>query len=179
AYAPVAAGTLRGGRPGAGLFSSYSIPLFWCALFDEKSLVEVKGESSSYPALCKPTKEAILLSCERWARIRGMFEDDFEPQFTAWVDFLERKAKAYVICKTKELYWMYRTRQEFVDDLTKCLTAFDHVPKLGGGRVVLNKRWNYLLGQCYAGFRAGRIVPTANYSYWGHDWRPPGKEDED
>jgi hypothetical protein len=78
--------------PGYVLEASYSIPLFWYALFDEKSIVEIKSGDSSYQALCKPTKEAILLTCERWQRIRGLFEDDFEPRFRAWVNFLEKEA---------------------------------------------------------------------------------------
>jgi hypothetical protein len=176
---PVPPGTPDDDLPGSVLNLAYAIPLFWCALFDEESIVEIDDDGSRYPALVKPAKEAILLSCERWPRIRGLFDDDFEPRFTTWVDFLERKAKAYVICKTKELCWMYRTRQEFVDDLTKCLTAFDHVPKHGRGRVVLNERWSYLLGQCYAGFQGGRIVPQGAYSYWGHGWRPPGEGEDD
>src|SRR5689334_16906129 len=99
---PVKPGTPDDDLPSSVLHASYSVPLFWYALFDETSLVEVASGEARYPALCAPTKEAVLRTCERWGRIRGLFEEDFEPQLVAWVDFLERKAEAHVICKTRE-----------------------------------------------------------------------------
>jgi hypothetical protein len=73
---------------------------------------------------------------------------------------------------------MFRTRELFDEELATCLAAFDHVPKHGKGRVKLNKWWNKLLGQCYAGAQGGRIVAAGPYSFWGHGWRPPGEEAE-
>src|SRR5262245_44082033 len=68
------------------LTASYSIPLFWYALFDERSVVEARYGHVRYPALTKPTKEAILLACDRWPRIRDLLGADVEPLFCQWVD---------------------------------------------------------------------------------------------
>jgi hypothetical protein len=175
---PVTNGTSEDDLPGSVLDAKYSIPLFWYALFDEKSIVEVANGGYSYPALCKPTKAAILLSCERWSRIRGLFDEDFAAQFIAWVDFLETKAKAHVICKTRELYGLFRTRELFMEELTTCLAAFDHVPKPDAGPARLNQWWRKLLGQCFATIQEGVIVAQGDYSFWGHGWRPSGHSDD-
>lgn len=176
---PVTPDTSHDDLPGYVLEASYSIPVFWYALFDEGSIVEVANGEFSYPALCKPTKAAILLSCERWPRIRGLFEESFEQQFTAWVDYLEKRAEAYLICETKEWSDMFRTDEEFVEELTTCLAAFDNVPERGDGPAQRNRWWGKLLGQCYAGIQDGVIVAQGDYSFWGHGWRPPGRTDED
>ena len=59
---PVTPGTPDDDLPSYALIASYSIPLFWYALFDEKSIVEIVDDDYRYPALVKPTKEAILLT---------------------------------------------------------------------------------------------------------------------
>src|SRR5262249_640406 len=89
-------------QPTTVQYAYYSIPLFWYALFDDESIIEVAHGDFSYHVLCKPTKDAVLLSRERWSRIRGLFDTSVEPQFLAWLDFLETGPGAHVICLTRE-----------------------------------------------------------------------------
>ncbi|MBY0456031.1 MAG: hypothetical protein K2V38_01695 [Gemmataceae bacterium] len=100
---PVTNGTSQDDLPQSILWAYYSIPLFWYALFDKESIVEVATSESSYPVLCKPTRDAVLLSRERWSRIRGLFKDSFEPQFVAWANFLATGTGAHVIPNRADL----------------------------------------------------------------------------
>lgn len=150
------------------LLAKNCIPLFWYMLYDLECLVPAEASGTiRYLALTNTTESALALARKRWPHLRPILGPEEDGLFASWSGFIERHAAAYLHCETWEWSWLFRSPREFRSHLRTCLSAFDHMPRLRGGRAVLNRWWRTLLGQCESIDREGRISPLGDFSYCG------------
>ena len=156
------------------LHAQYCIPTFWYMLFDEGSIVRVKydgnevDEAIDYPALSKPTRDALALARSRWPAVREVLGAPVEELFRQWIEYVERHALEFLHCETWDWFGQFQTYREFGQELRTCIRAFDRIPRRRQGRLVLNRWWDNLLDQCQALDEHAGVKPLGDFTYCGY-----------
>jgi hypothetical protein len=152
------------------LVAAMSIPLFWYMLYDKRALKlgPVRDDPDrSYFHLTVLTGDGLARAEARWPEVARVLGRGVEPLFRTWVGFVRKHAKAYVHCETAEWYRMFKTHDQFADELRRCLDAFGRVPVPRRRAVTLNRWWAHLLGQARVSQSNGKLRPLGNTSYCG------------
>jgi hypothetical protein len=156
------------------LHAQYCIPVFWYMLFDEESIVRVRydgaevDEPTDYPALSKPTRDALALASFRWPGVREVLGGSADGLFGQWVGHVEGQAAGFLHCETWDWFGQFQTYREFAQELRTCIRAFDRPPARRKGRRVLNRWWDNLLDQCQALDEQGDVRPLGDFTYCGY-----------
>jgi hypothetical protein len=156
------------------LHAQYCIPVFWYMLFDEGSIVRVRydgaevDEPTDYPALSKPTPDALALARTRWPGVREVLGASAEGLFGQWIGHVERRVSGFLHCETWDWFGQFQTYREFAQELRTCIRAFDRPPARRKGRRVLNRWWDTLLDQCQALDEQGSVRPLGDFTYCGY-----------
>jgi hypothetical protein len=154
------------------LYAFECIPVFWYMLFDEASIVRAEPPDGAeaitdYPALSKPTAEALALARARWPHVRTVLGAETDDLFSRWTSFVEENAAAYLHCETWEWFGGFETARALERELKTCLGAFDHIPRRRGGSPSLNMWWRSLLEQCQGLDEEENVKPLGDFTYCG------------
>ena len=149
--------------PDGGLLTaSYSIPVFWYMLFDERCIVYGPSDEPDcppYPHLTTTTAEGLARAERRWEVTEHVFGRQIRVLFRTWLGFVRDHASDYLHCETDEWCWMFETTAAFEAELRACLAAFAHIPDGRGW----NDHWKRLFSQAHA----SRSRQLGNLSYCG------------